>query len=837
MKKLRYAIRGMSCAACVSHVERAAKKVCGEGNVSVSLLTNSLTVSVDDSTDNDRITESLKKEIGAAGYTLLSDIPKDSVENDRKSDRRKIKKFIISVFLTALLMYVSMGHMVGLPLPSFVSESKFVFAFLQLIITLPVLILNGHFFRNGFSALFHGAPNMDSLIAIGSGASMLYGVVATVIIAVGTINGNSELVHRFAHDLYFESAAMILTLVSLGKLLEGKAKSKASEAIRKLAGMLPKTAEVIREGKIINLEISQINVGDIVIVREGETIPVDGVVTEGEGSVDESALSGESMPVSKIPGSKVNAVCTLVRGSIKVKTEKTGNDTSLSRIIGLLEEAAASKAPISRLADRVSAVFVPVVMVISLVTCIVWLIAGGGIETALRNAVCVLVISCPCALGLATPTAVMVGTARGAENGILIKSASALENLHSVKYFMTDKTGTLTEGKPAVTNIIAFGCTENDVIYAAYAAESMSKHPLALAVCREAENRNMDKPEASSFRSVTGMGISVMLGDNVILVGKPSFLAQNEIDVSGTDKVMSELENGGKTSVCVSEGKRLLGIIGIADRLRDDSIRAVKKLKENGIVPVMLTGDNRKTAAAIAGKCGIDEFYPELMPEDKEKIIASYSEKGFTAMVGDGINDAPALSRADIGIAIGAGTDVAIDCADVVLQKNSLYDAVRAIGLSGAAIKCIKENLFWALIYNTICIPIAAGVLYPAFKISLSPMIAAAAMSFSSVCVVLNSLRLRKVKIFGEEINKTKIKNRKEVELEMLGKNKKTEVFQVDGMMCNNCKSHVEKALTGIKGVKSAVADLENKNVTVVCDESIDVETLKTAVINAGYKA
>ena len=594
------------------------------------------------------------------------------------------------------------------------------------------------------------SPNMDSLIAIGSGASLIYGCVMLALIAVSVVNGDADAAHEYAHGLYFESAAMILTLVSLGKTLEGRAKSNASAAIGKLASMLPDVAAVLKNEKEVVVPISEIQVGDIVIVKAGETVPVDGTIIEGAGSLNEASLSGESIPVERSIGEGVNGGCTLVGGYIKIKVTRVGEDTALSRIIGLLEDAASSKAPISRLADKVSAIFVPVVMGISLVTLVVWLMVTRNVAMALDCAVSVLVISCPCALGLATPTAIMVGTGRGANRGILIKNAEALENLHSVKYFLMDKTGTLTEGKPSVTDIVTFGCTEDEVLRFAYSTESMSTHPLAAAVCAEAQKRNTQKLEAVDFENIVGMGIRATVYGERCLVGRPALLEAEGFSRDCIDEAtesMAYLEASGKTAVCVAYGGKLMGVIGITDKARPDSKDAVSELKKYGIEAVMLTGDNERTAMAIADECGISTVHSQLMPEDKERLIRQFSEGGRTAMVGDGINDAPALAVADVGIAIGAGTDVAIDCADVVLSRSSLEDAVTAIKLSVATVRTIKENLFWALIYNAVCIPVAAGALYPLLGITLSPMIASAAMSFSSVFVVLNSLRLRYKKL------------------------------------------------------------------------------------------
>ena len=836
MKKLRYDVRGMSCAACVAHVEHAAAKICGEENITVSLITNSLTVTVDDSVDESKLALQLRKALKDAGYTLEDQASSAEKKRSIADDEfySGLRRLIISSVITALLMLVAMGHMVGIPTPDIFINHPYLFGLLQLALALPVVIINFKFFKNGFAALFRLSPNMDSLIAIGSSASLIYGAVAVALMLAGELNENYSLVEQYRHNLYFEGAAMILTLVTLGKTLEGKARANAASAVGKLASMMPDSVSVLRDGEFVSLPLSEVSVGDILEVKAGETIPVDAFVTEGEGAVDESAISGESIPVEKSVGSPVSAVCTLQSGYIRIRADKVGKDTTLSKIITLLEDAAASKAPISRIADKVSAVFVPIVIAISLLTALLWIVISGDFNMAFNCAVSVLVISCPCALGLATPTAIMVGTARGAKLGILIKSAEALENLHSVKYFLTDKTGTLTEGKPRITEVVSEECDESYLLKIAYSAEIMSSHPLALAICEGALSKGFEKSEALEavdFSSVTGKGIKVTLKNEneneVCLIGTPKFLAEGGIPMPlSAESTMFMIEAEGNTVVAVGFGKRFLGLIAVADGVRKDSKEAIENLKKMGVTPVMLTGDNERSAFSVGKECGIDEIRSRLMPEDKERIIREYSEKGRTAMVGDGINDAPALASADIGIAIGAGTDVAIDCADVVLSKSSLTDAVSAISLSRATITTIKQNLFWAFIYNAICIPVAAGALYPLLGLSLSPMIASAAMSFSSICVVLNSIRLRYKKIY---IYKS------QEDSDMFGKTK-TVAFSVEGMMCNNCKAHVEKALLAVKGVKSAEASLENKNVVVAVKDSVSEETLKKAVTDAGYK-
>ena len=750
MKKLRYTVKGMSCAVCVAHVEKTVAGICGEGSAIVSLLTNSVTVTVPDDTDEAALFTTLKKALKGAGYTLVRPSDADDGKNAGKEDYRRAKRTLIaSLIITAALMYVSMGHMLSLPLPEFIHSDARVFAILQIALTLPVLILNRKFFKNGFFALIHRAPNMDSLIALGSSAAFIYGIFATVMIFISTSRGDLDALHSYRHDLYFESAAMILTLISLGKTLEGRARGAAADAIGKLARMLPDKVTVRRGGEQTEISISEVAVGDEIILRAGEIIPTDAVIIEGACAVDESMLSGESIPIEKAIGDKISAACTVVAGYAVARTEKVGKDTAHSKIIALLEDAAASKAPIARVADKISSVFVPAVMLISLITAVIWGFVSGA-EAAFRYAISVLVISCPCALGLATPTAVMVGTALGAEHGILIKSAEALETLGSVKYFMTDKTGTLTEGRPKLTDIIcADGVSEEELLAAAYTAEALSAHPLAMAVCEAAREKNIAQNEAKNFRSVTGKGILAETTDGVIAIGRPDFLISEGFSDAGCEFIlegMEKLENEGKTAVSVGLGSKVLGVLGIADAPREDSAHAIAELKGMGIVTVMLTGDNEKTARAIGEHCGVDEIYPALLPEDKERIIREHRKLGACAMAGDGINDAPALASADIGIAIGAGTEVAIDSADVVLSKNSINDAVRAIRLSRATMKTIKENLFWALIYNSVCIPIAAGA-FAALGVSISPMIASAAMSFSSICVVLNSIRLRRKRI------------------------------------------------------------------------------------------
>ena len=834
--KIRYNVKGMSCAACVAHVEHSAERVCGKGRATVSLLTNSITLDVADSLDEEKLYLELKKALKGAGYTLERQGDGDGAKNEYK---RSIRRLVISAIITAILMLVAMGHMLGIPMHSLFMAHPYLFALLQLALTLPVIIINFKFFKNGFFALFKGAPNMDSLIAIGSGASTVYGIVAIGIMLYGELTQNQALVDSYRHNLYFEGAAMILTLVSLGKTLEGKARSNAASAIKGLSKMMPESASVLRDGAFIEIPINEIQVGDIVELRAGDTVSADGTVVEGSCSVDESALSGESIPVEKNEGDLLQTACVLTNGYVKIKAERVGEDTALLRIIRLLEDAAASKAPIARIADKVSAIFVPTVIAISVLTALIWMLVTKNINMAFQCAISVLVISCPCALGLATPTAITVATGRGARLGILIRSAEALENLHSVKYFLTDKTGTVTEGKPVVTDVVAFS-DEKRLFRIAYLVESMSSHPLASAICNAARERDCGldglRAEARNVEVVAGKGIKAEIRENensnICLIGRPELFFENGVTLD--EHVLSSLkslEEKGRTAVICTVGSEPLGVIGIFDRERADSTEAIASLKKMHIKTVMLTGDNALSARAVCEACGIEKYHARLLPEDKERLIREYSKKGICAMVGDGINDAPALAAADIGIAIGAGTDIAIESADVVLSQSSLSDAVSAISLSRATVTVIRENLFWALFYNAVCIPIAAGVLSP-LGITLTPMIASAAMSFSSVCVVLNSLRLKYKKIY---INKSVNQINQLEDDDMFGKTK-TVTVSVEGMMCNNCKAHVERALLALKGVKSAEASVENKNVTVVAKASLSDDAISAAIVAAGYK-
>ena len=846
--RLHYEIKGMTCAACVNHVERAVCKVVSEKeNVNVSLLTNSVSLIVDDATDVESLESRLAASIKSAGYELVTEPQKEKKTN--QESRKRIQSLVLSAIFTLGVMYLSMGSMAGLPAPVFLRgvENAAWMCLAQFLLTLPVLILNRRFFISGARALWNRSPNMDSLICVGAGASVLYGLFAFVMIVTAQ---NAETVHNYLHDLYFESAAMILTLVSLGKLLESFAKDKTADAIRSLSTLAPTFVTVLEENKETLKPIEELQKGDIILIRAGERIPADGVVLSGSGSVDESALTGESMPVEKLERAEVRAACILLSGALTVRAERVGEDSSLSRIIRLLEDAASSKAPIARVADKVSAVFVPIVMVISALTLAVWLIATQNAEQALRSAISVLVISCPCALGLATPTAITVGIGRAAKKGILFRSAEALEKLCSTKTVVFDKTGTLTEGKPALTDVYAYGTTAEALLLTAASVEHLSSHPLAEAVCRGAEEFGIATLETvTDFETLVGIGARATIDGNTCQIGRPSadILAkyqthQNDAKVqektafslhvvqkSGVYDIVSDvqnLENQGKTVVLVTLDEAPIGVLALADRIRGEAAETIQALKENGFSTLMLTGDNERTAAAISVQAGLDGYRAGLLPEDKERIVRELSAASPCAMVGDGINDAPALTRADIGIAVGAGTEVAIDCADVVLSGNTLSGVADAIGLSRATLRIIKENLFWALFYNAICIPVAAGALYPVFGWQLSPMLASAAMSCSSLFVVSNALRLRFILIGKGEKKMFGLKKKENV----------THTLTVEGMMCQHCVAHVKKALEAVKGVTLVSVDLDTKTATVDALSSVSVNTLIAAVTAAGYE-
>lgn len=872
MKTEKYNITGMTCAACQANVTRCVQKLEGVDDVNVSLLANQMTVAYDETKLSQQAIVQAVEEIGYGASCLQDQGGREEGgfrrewqnRQQQAQENQKNMKFRLlwSVVLLVPLMYVAMGAMMGLPVPDFLegTENTLVSALLQLVLTIPILVINRHFYLNGFKSLFHGAPNMDSLVAIGSGASLAYGLFAMFRMAYGFGHGDMTLVHEYAHALYFESAAMILTLVTVGKYLEAKSKSKTSDALGKLMDLAPKTAVVVRGGQEQTIPAQQVQAGDIVVIRPGEGIPVDGVVTEGRGYVDQSAITGESIPVEKGPGDPVISATINKNGSFRFQASKVGEDTTLSQIIRLVDEAGNSKAPIARLADRVSGIFVPVVIGIALVTAVVWLLVGQSFEFALSNAIAVLVISCPCALGLATPVAIMVGTGKAAEMGILIKSAESLENLHAVDTVVLDKTGTITSGHPQVTDLLVLepSLTPQTFLAEAAALELPSEHPLAQAVVEHAKAQELSLPSCEAFEAVAGRGVKATVGGHACLAGNRAFMEENGLlndDASSrrAREAVDRLAGEGKTPLLFAREGMLTGVIAVADTVRPSSREAIRRFSDMGLHVVMLTGDNQVTAEAIRRQLGIETAIADVLPTEKEAHIRALQEKGHkVAMVGDGINDAPALTRADIGIAIGAGTDIAIDSADVVLMKDTLEDVATAIDLSRAVIRNIRMNLFWAFFYNILGIPVAAGVLYPLFHLRLSPMIGSAAMSLSSVCVVTNALRLRffkrKPAAHPAKNDRHHVQAEKETAVAdafqaasenipepQKGRTMMKKVLKVDGMMCAHCQMHVEKALAGVDGVTQAKVDLEKKQAEVTLSKEVDDQVLMDAVTQAGY--
>ena len=836
----KFNVTGMTCSACSSKVEREVSKLEGINKVTVNLLTNSMQVDFDENiTSNSRIIQTVVK----AGYDASAVGAKSSEGTAEYTAPRRIgenkeeiaafkKRIIISFAFLIPLMYVSMGSMMGAPLPFFLSsaENAVSFAFIQFILCVPVLIVNQKYFIKGFGSLWHRSPNMDSLIAVGSAAGLIYGIFAIFRMSYALGQGDMATVHQYHMNLYFESSAMILCLINLGKFLETKSKGKTSEALNKLIDLAPKTALVERNGDIEEIPVEQVAAGDILVVKPGSSIPADGFVIEGETHIDEAAITGESIPVFKEEGSAVIAATINKEGFIKVKAAKVGKDTTFSQIIALVENASSTKAPIAKMADKIAGVFVPVVMTIALVTAIVWLALGAGFEFALNNAISVLVISCPCALGLATPVAIMVGTGKGAENGILIKSGEALEIAHNVQTVVLDKTGTITEGKPKVTDIYPVGTDKDTLLQIAAGLEAKSEHPLAVAICEYADKNRITKPETQNFEAVSGKGIIAEIADNKYIAGNIRLMQENGIDISPVQAVVDSFAENGKTPLIFAENKAVIGVIAVADTLKTNSKSAIKDLTEMGIDVIMLTGDNEKTAKGIGKDLAVSRIIAEVLPQDKEKVVSDLQKDGrIVAMVGDGINDAPALVRADVGIAIGNGTDVAIESADIILMHNDLYSVVTAIKLSKAVIRNIKQNLFWAFFYNCLGIPLAAGVFYNAFGWQLSPMFGAAAMSFSSLFVVTNALRLK----YFQAKNLSDIKPNEDTteEKEII----KMTTLKVNGIMCPMCKKHVEEALNAFPGVQAEV-NLEAKEAKVNHPDTITAEELAAAVTKAGYE-
>ena len=837
--KQKFDVTGMTCSACSAHVERSVGKLQGVCSVNVNLLQNSMTVEYEDTKLTD---DEIIKAVEQGGYGAKvhgaenSSIP---AENIAQSEMESMKIRLIWSFLFLVpLFYISMGHMMGMPLPEILSghENMMSFALTQLFLTLPILYLNRKYFSTGFQAIWHRSPNMDSLIALGATAAFVYSVGAIYAIGYYMGHGDMQMAHSYGMEFYFESAGMILTLITVGKYMETRSKGKTSEAITKLLDLAPKKATIFKNGAEIEVPIEQVQKGDIIVVRPGQSIPVDGIVVEGFSAVDESALTGESIPVEKNIGDTVIGATVNKSGYFKFQAEKVGSDTTLSQIVQLVEEASASKAPIAKLADKVSGIFVPVVIAIAVIAMIVWLLLGYPFSFALSIGIAVLVISCPCALGLATPTAIMVGTGKGAENGILIKSAESLEIAHEIDTVILDKTGTVTEGKPKVTDILlAEGVFQNRLLKSAMAVEQLSEHPLSEAIVKYAKEKNIAVENGENFEAIAGQGIKADVFGKKVIAGNMKMMKAEKIEQDILFQKGEALAKEGKTPLYFAEDKKLLGVIAVADVVKDTSKEAIAKFHDMGIDVVMLTGDNQQTAQAIAKQVNLTNVVAEVLPQDKEKQVRQIQRQGKkVAMIGDGINDAPALARADVGVAIGAGTDVAIESADIVLMKSDLLDAVAAIQLSRAVIRNIKQNLFWAFFYNAIGIPLAAGVFYTALGWKLNPMFAAAAMSFSSVFVVTNALRL---KLFQPDFRKEKgrtikIQNSEKRENKEEWKMKK--VLTIEGMMCGHCTSRVEQALNAIDGVTAEVS-LDNKTATVSSTKEISQETLVKAVTDAGY--
>ena len=878
--KERFDVTGMTCSACSSHVEKSVSKLTGVENVSVNLLTNSMQVEFD---ENKLDTAGIIKAVEDAGYGAAvkdghaksgtkTSGQSDSQENSglsavEQNVKNMKKRLIVSLIFWIPLMYVSMGHMIyqwlNIPMPPFTmnflhgNENAITYAFTQFLLLLPILIANQKYFKNGFKTLWHRSPNMDSLIAIGAGAAILYGIFAIYRIGYAMGHGDMAVVHQYAHDLYFESAGTILTLITIGKYLETKSKGKTSEAITKLLNLAPKTVTAVRDGVEQVVDAADVEKGEIFLVKPGESVAVDGIVLEGKSSFDESAITGESIPVPKQEGDTIVSASINKSGLIRAKATKVGEDTTIAQIIRLVEEASSSKAPIAKMADKIAGVFVPAVITIALITGVIWLISGATFEFAMSTAIAVLVISCPCALGLATPVAIMVGTGKGAENGILIKSGDALETAHQIDTVVLDKTGTITQGKPVVTDIICAAgksAAKTQLLQIAGSLEKGSEHPLAEAIVNYCVTNNISLEKVTDFNALFGKGIEGTVSGTHYYAGNEKMMEEKGISLSAEQKnQIRELAKQGRTPLLFADENQFLGIVAVADVVKPTSKEAVQKFRDYGIHVIMLTGDNEVTAQAIKEQVGIDEVIAGVLPTQKEEKISALKQAGHkVAMIGDGVNDAPALASADVGIAIGAGTDVAIESADIVLMKNDLLDAVGAVKLSKAVIRNIKENLFWAFFYNSIGIPLAAGVLYPLFQIKLNPMFGAAAMSLSSVCVVSNALRLRWVKL--HDAKKTQSEPHQDVAASTIadinqhnaldnnikstnndkGESTMTTTISIEGMMCAHCQAHVEKALKEVAGVTEVTVSLENKNAVVTGDAS--VEALKQAVVDAGYE-
>lgn len=837
--KERFDVIGMTCASCQANVQKAVEKL-GVDFVNVNLISETMTVSYDDGkiSENDII-----KAVEKIGYGAKPKNKKNLKENNKTFDEEKIVKnrLIISFIFLIPLMYISMGHMINLPLPHFLmgARGSVNFAFLQFLLTLPIVFVNRIFYISGFKALFNKASNMDTLVGLGSFAALIYGIFAIMRMAYGLGFEKFEIVENYRHNLYFESSAMILTLITLGKYFEKKSKGQTKKSLESLMNLAPKKARILKDKKEVEILVEDLKKGDLILVRPGEAIPVDGIVKEGSSLVDESAITGESIPVNKNIGDEVISATLNKQGSFIFEATKVGEDTTLSKIIELVNQANETKAPIAKLADKISAIFVPTVMIISLITFVIWMILGYGFEFSLNFAISVLVISCPCALGLATPMAIMVATGKSAQFGLLFKNAESLENLHKVDTILLDKTGTITEGRPQVTDIIS-EIDENEFIKIASSIENNSEHPLSHAIGEYAKAKNIQAKNIEDFEAISGKGIKAKYENKIYYGGNISLMKEKNIDLKSYEKKADIFSNEGKTSMYFADEKNVIGIIAVQDKPKNLSKIAIDEMKKMGYEVRMITGDNEKTAEAIKNALNIDEKYAEVLPQDKEIEIKNLQKLGKKVlMVGDGINDAPALARSDVSMAIGNGTDVAIESADIILINNNILDIVSALKLSKSTIKIIKENLFWAFFYNIIGIPLAAGLLYPAFGLKLSPMFGAFAMSFSSIFVCLNSLRLRKFKAnfeneekIKEEIQKEKNKNIKEKKMNELNKM----IVKVNQMSCNHCKNRVEEILKNISGIENAEVNLDEKLAEVDYFGAIDENEIKEKINDAGYE-
>ena len=828
----RYNVSGMNCAACSSRVEKAVSSLPGINSCNVSLLTNSMTV--EGNADSRDIIAAVEK----AGYKARLEKEqegregKDSFSPDEETAKLK-RRLTASLVFLVILMYFSMGHMMwGWPIPRFMEGNHIAMGLLQLILTAAVMVINQKFFISGFKGLIHRAPNMDTLVAIGAAAAFIYSTAALFLMTDAQLEGDISSVEGYMHEFYFESAAMILTLITVGKMLEARSKGKTTDAIRSLMSLAPEKATVIRGDREVIVPVAQVKKGDIFVLRPGERVPVDGTIVEGKSAIDESALTGESIPAEKGEGDSVSAATINTSGYLKCRAVRVGEDTTLAQIVRLVSDAAATKAPVAKIADKVSGIFVPAVMAISLLTLAVWLAAGQSMGFALARGISVLVISCPCALGLATPVAIMAGSGKGARSGILFKTAAAMEETGKIQIVALDKTGTVTKGHPEVADIVtAESVHEEQLLRLAFDLESRSEHPLAVAIVEEASRRGMEAAEVSEFGALPGRGLVAVREGRVIAGGNLQFISSKAEVTENISAEARRISSQGKTPLFFSEDGKMIGMIAVADSIKEDSHKAVEELENMGIKVVMLTGDNEAAARSIGEKAGISRVIAQVLPSEKEKVIRTLQKQGKTAMVGDGINDAPALTRADVGIAIGAGTDIAVDAADVVLMKNSLRDVPAAIRLSRSALKIIHENLFWAFIYNVVGIPLAAGVFISALGWQLNPMFAAAAMSLSSFCVVTNALRLNLVNVYDERKDH-KIKSRKKRKEDKLME----KTMKIEGMMCGHCEATVKKTLEGIEGVESAEVSHEKGTAVVICSSELENEVLRQAVEEQDYR-